>query len=181
MRASRNLSIRSSRGLCLLALLAGVLGTAQAQAQAPHPHSSADALWLAVSDRTLDSLRGGFALADGLRVSFGITRALYINGELVTQMSLNFGQLSELTPVQAEQLSRQLAATSLVVQVGPGNSIAPEASEAAFATVIQNTLNNQQILQQTVINASSNALGLIKNLNTQATVDEALSRAIGTR
>ncbi|WP_397412256.1 hypothetical protein [Polaromonas sp.] len=177
MHASRNLFVRSSRGLCLLALLAGVFGTAQAQT----PHSSTDALWLAVSDRTLDSLRGGFALEDGLRVSFGITRALYINGELVTQMSLNFGQLSELTPVQAEQLSRQLAATSLVVQVGPGNSIAPEASEAAFATVIQNTLNNQQILQQTVINASSNALGLIKNLNTQATVDEALSRAIGTR
>ncbi len=179
MRASRSLFVRSSRGLCLLALLAGVFGAAQAQTQTPH--SSADALWLAVSDRTLDSLRGGFALEDGLRVSFGITRALYINGELVTQMSLNFGQLSELTPVQAEQLSRQLAATSLVVQVGPGNSIAPEASEAAFATVIQNTLNNQQILQQTVINASSNALGLIKNLNTQATVDEALSRAIGTR
>lgn len=181
MRASRDLSVRSSRGLCLLALLAGVFGTAQAQAQTPHPHSAADALWLAVSDRTLDSLRGGFALADGLRVSFGITRALYVNGELVTQMSLNFGQLSELTPVQAEQLSRQLAATSLVVQVGPGNSIAPEASDAAFATVIQNTLNNQQILQQTEINASSNALGLIKNLNTQATVDEALSRAIGAR
>jgi hypothetical protein len=181
MRASRHLSRRSSRGLWLLALMAGVLGAAQAQTQSPHPDSSAGALWLAVSDRTLDSFRGGFALADGLRVSFGITRALYINGELVTQMSLNFGQLSELTPVQAEQLSRQLAATSLVVQVGQGNSIAPEASDAAFATVIQNTLNNQQIIQQTVINASSNALGLIKNLNTQATVNEALSGAIGAR
>lgn len=179
MRASRRLSLRSSRGLWLLALMAGVLGAAQAQTR--EPDSSAGALWLAVSDRTLDSFRGGFALADGLRVSFGITRALYINGELVTQMSLNFGQLSELTPVQAEQLSRQLAATSLVVQVGQGNSIAPEASDAAFATVIQNTLNNQQILQQTVINASSNALGLIKHLNTQATVNEALSGAIGAR
>lgn len=181
MRATRQLSCRRSRGWCLLALLAGMLGTAQAQAQGPHPPALADALWLAVSDRTLDSLRGGFALADGLRVSFGITRALYVNGELVTQMSLNFGQLSELTPVQAEQLSRQLAASSLVVQVGPGNSIAPQAAQAPFATVIQNTLNNQHILQQTVINASSNALGLIKNLNTQATVTEALSRAIGTR
>lgn len=179
MRARRQPFIRSRRGLCLLALLAGVFGAARAQA--PPPSSSAGALWLAVSDRTLDSLRGGFALADGLRVSVGITRAVYINGELVTQTSLNFGQLAELTPVQAEQLSRQLAASNLVVQVGPGNSVAPDLPGAAFASVIQNTLNNQHILQQTVINANSNALGLIKNLNTQATMNEALARAIGPR
>lgn len=179
MRATHGLTAPGNRGLCLLAVLAGFLGAAQAKE--PDPHPPADGLWQTVSDQTLDSLRGGFALGDGLLVSFGITRAVYINGELITQMTLNFGQLSHLTPVQAEQLSRQLGATNLVVQNGPGNSIAPESAGAAFTTIIQNTLNNQQILQQTVINASSNAMGIIKNLNTQATVNEALARAIGPR
>jgi hypothetical protein len=134
-----------------------------------------------VSDRTLDGLRGGFDLGSGLMVSFGITRNVYINGELVNQTSLNLGQLAGLSSAQAAELGRQFGALNLVVQNGPGNSIAPEAMGAAFATLIQNSLNNQQIIQQTVINASSNALGLIKNLNTQATVNEALARAIGGR
>jgi hypothetical protein len=160
--------------LCLL--LAGFSAAARAADPAP-----TDALWEAVSDRTLDGLRGGFDLGSGLMVSFGITRSVYINGELTAQTSLNFGQLAGLNSVQAAQLGRQLGALNLVVQTGPGNSIAPEAMGAAFATIIQNSLNNQQIIQQTVINATSNALGLIKNLNTQATVNDALSRAIGPR
>ena len=157
-------------------LLAGFSGVAQAADQ-----ETTGALWETVSDHTLDSLRGGFDLGSGLMVSFGITRSVYINGELSAQTSLNFGQLAGLNAAQAALLGRQLGALNLVVQNGPGNSIAPDATGAAFATIIQNSLNNQHIVQQTVINASSNALGLIKNMNTQATVNDALTRAIGSR
>lgn len=160
----------------LLALLTSVPAAVQAADQAPSGE-----LWQTVSDRTLDGLRGGFDLGSGLMVSFGITRSVYINGELSAQTSLNFGQLAGLNAAQAAQLGRQLGALNLVVQTGPGNSIAPDAMGTAFATIIQNSLNNQQIIQQTVINASSNALGLIKNMNTQATVNDALARAIGGR
>lgn len=167
-----------ARGLCLAALL--VSATSGAQAGDTVPRLENEFEWQTVSDRTLDGLRGGFDIG-GLLVSFGITRNIYINGALITQTTLNFGQVSGLSPAQANQLNQQLQAQSLVVQNGPGNSIAPEALSGNFATIIQNTLNNQQIIQQTVINATSNALALIKNLNVQATVDEALARAIGAR
>lgn len=166
------------RGVRLLALLLSASAVAQAADKAPRPADGA--LWQAVSDHTLDGLRGGFDVG-GLLVSFGITRNVYLNGALITQTTLNFGQIPALSPAQASQLGQQLGALNLVVQNGPGNSIAPEALSGNFATIIQNTLNNQQILQQTIINTTSNALSLIKNLNTQATVNEALSRAIVPR
>ena len=134
----------------------------------------ADAVWHAVSDRKLAGLRGGFDVGGGLLVSFGITRAVYINGDLVTQTTLNFGRLSELTPVQAAQLNQQMAALNLV-QTGPGNSVAPGLLSNGGGTIIQNTLNNQHILNQTVIDARSNALGMIKNFNIQNTLTEALT------
>jgi hypothetical protein len=140
----------------------------------------ADAVWEAVSERTLDGLRGGFDVGGGLLVSFGITRAVYINGDLVTQTTLNFGRLSELTPTQAAQLNQQMAALNLV-QTGPGNSVAPDIVSTGAGTIIQNTLNNQHIVNQTVIDARSNAMGMIKNLNIQNTLNEALTRSAAPR
>lgn len=140
----------------------------------------ADAVWQAVGDRTLDGLRGGFDVGGGLLVSFGITRAVYINGDLVTQTTLNFGRISELTPVQAAQLGQQMAALNLV-QIGAGNSVDPDALATGAGTVIQNTLNNQHIVNQTVIDARSNAMGMIKNLNIQNTLNEALTRSAAPR
>jgi hypothetical protein len=140
----------------------------------------ADAVWQAVGDRTLDRLRGGFDVGGGLLVSFGITRAVYINGDLVTQTTLNFGRISELTPVQATQLNQQMAALNLV-QTGPGNSVGPGVLATGGGTIIQNTLNNQHIVNQTVIDARSNAMGMIKNLNIQNTLNEALTRSAAPR
>lgn len=140
----------------------------------------ADAVWQAVGDRTLDGLRGGFDVGGGLLVSFGITRAVYINGDLVTQTTLNFGRISELTPMQAAQLGQQMAALNLV-QIGAGNSVDPDALATGAGTVIQNTLNNQHIVNQTVIDARSNAMGMIKNLNIQNTLNEALTRSAAPR
>jgi hypothetical protein len=140
----------------------------------------ADAVWEAVSDRTLDGLRGGFDVGGGLLVSFGITRAVYINGDLVAQTTLNFGRLSELTPAQAAQLNQQMTALNLV-QTGPGNSVAPGVLSTGGGTIIQNTLNNQHIVNQTVIDARSNAMGMIKNLNIQNTLNDALTRSAAPR
>jgi hypothetical protein len=154
--------------------LAALLGLA------PALPARADAVWLAVSNRTLDSQRGGFDVGGGLLVSFGITRAVYVNGDLVTQTSLNFGRVADLTPAQASQLAKQVAALNLV-QVGPGNSVAPDVLANRTGTIIQNTLNNQRIVNQTVINARSNAAGMIKNLNVQNTLSDALNRSAAGR
>ncbi len=160
MRAAPLLAL----GLCL-SLAAG-----RAAADAP--------LWTAVEDSTLESMRGGFDFGNGLTVSFGIERAVYINGALVTSTTVNVGDLARVTPEQAALVTRQAAAINLV-QNGPGNTSALTGSDLATpGTVIQNTLSNQNIQSQTIINASSNAMGLMKTLNTLTSMREALGNSV---
>ena len=168
-------------------MLAGSLAFAVQALHSAHaadrdPESQAGgAVWMAVGDAELDVLRGGFDAGNGLMVSFGIMRSTYINGQLVTQTSLNFGRITDLTAAQAAQINRQMATLNLV-QNGPGNVVeAGVASGASGGTIIQNTLNNQHIVNQTVINASSNALGMVKNLNLQETLADGLARAAAGR
>lgn len=155
----------------------------------------ADGLWQPVADRTLEAMRGGFSLGGGLEVSFGITRAVYINGELVVETTLNLSRLAELGQEAVAQL-QQLQQLQ-VVQNGPGNTVvtgaAPSPSKAsgdsgptvsavpgvATGTVIQNSLNNQQILHQTIINATSNGLGLMRLSTLHETLSEAIRQSIG--
>lgn len=181
--------VRAAVRLCLL-------GTLAFSANAAPP--AQDTLWMAVGDQTLDSLRGGFRMGDGLMVSFGISRAVYINGALITETTLNVGRMADITPAQAAQLSQKLATLNLV-QNGPGNTFAsgpsstttssPEAAGATVTTIagsstgtlIQNSLNNQQIRYQTIINASSNGLGMVRSMNLNSTLTEAIQRSIGQR
>ncbi|WP_422822924.1 hypothetical protein [Variovorax humicola] len=100
-----------------------------------------------------------------------------VNGDLVTQTTLDFGNLSRLTPAQAAQ-QRQMRALNLV-QAGPGNIVDPSVNPGAGATIVQNTLNNQHISNQTIINASSNAMSTIKGINSMATITDGLSRGLG--
>jgi Na+-translocating ferredoxin:NAD+ oxidoreductase RnfE subunit len=135
-------------------------------------------LWTAVEDSTLDAMRGGFDFGNGLTVSFGIERAVYINGALVTSTTLNVGDLARVTPEHAALVNRQAAAMNLV-QNGPGNLTTLSSGDLARpGTVIQNTLNNQQIQSQTIINATSNSLGLMKTLNTLTSLREALGNSV---
>jgi len=170
---------------CLTAVLASLAFFAQqAWADVPGkaPLARTEETWMAVSDRTLDSQRGGFDLGAGLLVSFGITRAVYINGELAAQTTLNFGQLDKITAAQATELSRQLNTLNLV-QNGPGNTVeGPIGGIGGIGgVVIQNTLSNQRIANHTVINAQTNGMSLLKDLNTAATLNEGIARAVGGR
>ena len=47
--------------------------------------------------------------------------------------------------------------------------------------VIQNSLNNQNIQTFTIINTGVNSLWLLKSLNTQTVLNDALLGAIGSR
>ena len=167
-------------GLCAM-LLASVC-----QAQTPQtlaPHKSDESIWLAASDQTLDTLRGGFDLGRGLMVSFGISRAVYVNGQLMTSTTFQIGDLTSLTPQQAATLSQQISAQTQaqVVKNGPGNTMELSVGSAPLSTFIQNTLNNQNIRNQTIIDVTSNGMGIVKGLNLQATIDAAIADAIGTR
>lgn len=166
----------SLSGLCALLLS----GACHAQSAAPLPDES---LWLAVSNQALDQLRGGFDVGGGLMVSFGISRALFINGQIVTSTSFQVGDTSKLTAVQNDVLSKQISSQvqAQVVQNGPGNSVGADAAAVPLATYVQNTLSNQTIRNQTIIQATSNGLSLVKNLNLEATVNDSINNAVRNR
>jgi len=185
-------ALRTLTGLCALCVavagaqaatlpddvaeIADVVGLAGAPEGA-----EAGELWLAVSHSQLDTLRGGFNLGDGLMVSFGISRVAYINEQLVASTTLQFGDITRLSAQQAARLGQQLMLQPQIVQNGPGNALQEGAVSSPLATVVQNTLNDQLVRTQTVINVSSNGLSALRNMNLQATIQSALNNALGRR
>lgn len=130
--------------------------------------------WTAVSNERLDKTRGGFEMSAGLNVSFGIVRTVMINGDLVNRTSFELPDMSKITAEQARSVSAAIA-DSGIVQNGVGNFIdVGMKSQLAIGTVIQNTLNDQQIQTLTVINTGVNTLGLLKAMNTQSVLNDAL-------
>jgi hypothetical protein len=137
--------------------------------------------WTAVGDDRLDSMRGGFEIDSGLTVSFGIQRAVYVDGNLVTATSVAIPDLARITAAQADALRTSAGAVSLV-QNGAGNAFNSGAMPAAaVATVIQNSLNNQEIRSLTVIDATVNTLGALKALNFASSMRDALNVAAGAK
>ncbi|RDK10898.1 flagellin [Cupriavidus lacunae] len=63
--------------------------------------------WKPVAQEKLDDMRGGFEKS-GLHVSFGIERAVYINGDLVVATRLNIPDVSRITADQAAHLASVL-------------------------------------------------------------------------
>lgn len=138
--------------------------------------SAADGIkyWQAVSDQHLEQMRGGFDLGSGIVASLGIDRAVYINGNLVTSTSINIPDISHIDSAQATALAAVMNSAN-IVQNGPGNSIDPSTlSQARGATIIQNTLNNQQIQALTTLNVSTNSLNLFRAMGLQDSLQSAL-------
>ncbi|MEM5429588.1 flagellin [Cupriavidus oxalaticus] len=63
--------------------------------------------WKPVAHDKLDEMRGGFEVP-GLQVSFGIERAVYINGALVVATSINIPDVGRITADQAARLATTL-------------------------------------------------------------------------
>jgi hypothetical protein len=105
-------------------------------------------------DDTLDQLRGGFDGGTGLKIAFGWVRTVAINGETVHQARFTMPDTSQIGAEQA--------------------GIWAEAATALPATVVQNSLSNQQISTLTEINATVNSLGLMKSLNASGVLRESL-------
>lgn len=134
---------------------------------------------VAVSDRWLDATRGGFDLGNGLLASFGIERAVYINGSLVSSTSVNIPDIGRITPDQASALT---AATGTVniIQNGANNTVDPATfGHATAATVIQNSLDNQDIRSLTTINATVNSQNMFRSLGLQESLQAGLIGSLG--
>ena len=157
------MSKRSSHPNVFLRMCAFVIGAAcgvMAHAQsAPSPHVAG--LGFPVSNERLDTVRGGFDV-EGLEVSLGIERAVYIDGNLVTYTSVNIPNLAHVTTQQAMALASALS--TINVQNGSGNTFDPSSmGGTTAATVVQNTLSNQTIRSLTTLNVAVNTLNAFRD------------------
>lgn len=133
----------------------------------------------AVNDRRLDATRGGFDLGNGLLASFGIERTVYVNGNLISSTSVNIPDIGRMTPDQASALA---AATGTVniIQNGANNTVDPATfNHAMAATVIQNSLDNQDIRSLTTINTTVNSQNMLRNLGLQESLQTGLIGSLG--
>ncbi len=130
--------------------------------------------WVAISDQALGAQRGGFEVASGLTVSFGMVRTVTLNGDLVNATSFNLPDVARITPEQARLASVAMAEAGLV-QVGSGNRVpAGTLAQVPAGTIIQNSLNNQNIQTLTIINTGVNSQALFKAINIQSVLSDAL-------
>lgn len=132
-----------------------------------------DFLVATLDTASLDEVRGGFELSgSNLRFSFGIERAVYINGELVASTVLNVKDLQALSGTGSgpASLPPEAAGALGIVQNGAGNNIALQVTPNMAGTIIQNTLNNQKIQNVTTINATVNSMQLMRAMSMQSAI-----------
>lgn len=146
---------------------------------------------IVLSAASLDDMRGGFVTDTGLKVSFGIDRATYINGNLVTMTSLNVADLGALkgggagqgnVPVAVVQSQAGGGATTVggmnIVQNGPNNVVQTNSlSPNALGTIVQNSLDNQKIQNVTTVNTTVNSGQMLRSINFQYSLRDALTAA----
>ncbi|HEY1139876.1 MAG TPA: hypothetical protein VGE88_06685 [Lysobacter sp.] len=144
-----------------------------APALAAPPAAVLGAEWVAVDPALLDEMRGGFMTAGGTSLSFGIERAVFVNGELLATTRVQIPDIARMTADQARELER--FNQGVVVQVGNGNTFAP--SGAPGGLVIQNTLDGQDIRALTTVNVGVDTLQAFQDLNTQSALHNAMVTA----
>jgi hypothetical protein len=137
--------------------------------------------WTPVTDAQLARLRGGFTTAAGLQMSLGIERLVSINGEIVARTRVDISDLNHLSGEQLRQTREALSSVKLIQNGGDNIYQAGTSANAGGGMVIQNTLNDQLIRSQTVISSTVNSASLLKTINFQGSVSDALARAVGTR
>lgn len=133
-----------------------------------------------VDPAALDELRGGFEGPNGLAVSLGIDRIVTINGNVVERSQLNLGDLGNLTNGMSK-VSADTANQVRLIQNGISSGNLQLGRDVLGGTIIQNSLNDQLINNQTIINASVNARGMLQSMNFQSTLNNALNTAITGR
>ncbi|MDQ2819159.1 MAG: hypothetical protein M3Y65_01960 [Pseudomonadota bacterium] len=165
-------------------LLPGAAGAAAATAAAastPDKQSDNFVTANAVDSAALDNVRGGFGYGDNLLVTLGIDRLVRINGNIVEQSTLQFGDVGKLASGET-RLPADAAQGIRLIQNGQQSQIAANLSNGALGgTIIQNSLNDQLISNQTTLRASINNAGVVQTMNFNASLNHALNSAITSR
>lgn len=135
----------------------------------------------AIDAATLDEVRGGFELAgSNLKLSFGIERAVYINGELVASTVLNVKDLKLMAGAGGAPLTLPAGSNGAlgIIQNGVGNNVTTQLSPNLAGTVIQNTLNGQTIQNVTTINASVNSIQVMRSMSVQSAIQNGIVNSL---
>lgn len=136
---------------------------------------------VALADTALDDIRGGFELADSnLKFSFGIERAVFINGQLIASTVLNVKDLQLAAGGGTPQVSVTSGVPGAVnvVQNGSGNTFATQIGGNLAGTVVQNSLDNQKIQNVTTINATVNASQILRGMSVQSAVQNGIVNSL---
>lgn len=137
---------------------------------------------VALAADKLDGVRGGFETAGGLKVSFGIERAVYVDGALISTTRLNVADLSRTSAGAAQSRSTGVeaaAGTLAVIQSGSGNTISPIAlSPTSIGTLIQNSIDGRKIQTITRIDAVVNSASIMRTLNLQSSLRSAITDSL---
>lgn len=124
----------------------------------------------------LELIRGGYQTGDGLEVSFGIEKAVFINGILQATSTLNVPLLGGES---SQALSGNvLADRTMTIQKGAGNSIDMAGGREGLFTFIQNSLDFAAIKNVTRIDATVNVLNTYRNMNLRSLINEQLINAM---
>jgi len=140
-----------------LLVLAGGAGVAHAQDRAP-----VAGFGMPVSTQSLATVRGGFDLGDGLEVSFGIQRAVYVDGNLVTYLNVSIPDIAHITAQQATSLAQALG--TIDVQVGSGNTFNPSITTQAGTDSVAQAVT-QTVTQALAQGASNSAVGNVGSVS----------------
>lgn len=156
--------------------LMGVLASALPLVQAAEP--LVPAFGLPVAAATLDAARGGFEVAGGLSLSLGIERVVSVNGEIMARTNIAIPDLAAMTAEQA-RLTQDALGAARMIQIGGNNYAAADLNLPNGATLLQNTLSGQDIRTATTISSTVNSMSLIKDINFQSTIRDAVVRSPG--
>lgn len=126
--------------------------------------------WVPIDTARLDEMRGGYELPSGQVLSFGIERAVYVNGELLASNTLRISDLSKVSAADVKAIAA--FNEGLVVQIGDHNTFEP--AKLPGGVVIQNTLDNQHIISITRMDVGSSVLSSFQELNTANALHDSL-------
>jgi len=173
--------MRLSLALSLLLLPFPGVALAAADADAGADPMSLFSAANAVDSERLEEARGGFLTADGLTVTLGIERMVSINGDVVERSQIQLGDIGKLAGGNGLVSSEALGELRLI-QNGVASALRGDAHTSLLGgTIIQNSLNDQLINNQTTINATVNSAGMLRALNFAEGLNNALSTAIAPR
>lgn len=137
------------------AIALALAGPASAQDELPAPGDPR-----VVPDQVLDEQRGGFLSRDGMQIDIGLEQVTHVNGEEVFRSVLRALEPLDLGAGLSVEAIGQVAALTI-----GGSDIGTRLTEidaGAWITAIQNSLDNQRIEHQIIMNLELSNVPMVR-------------------